>query len=203
MGEVRWLDGEEPALPPGCPHFQTGLLRKERCGDDRRGAFVVATDATRSVTVRDLEITDSRETRVGAVGVRQALPRRGRRAVGAWCFVDHMGPARASPPRGIGVAPHPHVGLQTVTWLVEGEALHRDSLGTEQVVRSGQLDLMTGGRGVSHSEEGIGNYRGTLHGVQLWIAQPSALRPCPTRPRGLTCSRHPTVVGVLRDSRAR
>ncbi|HEX6676592.1 MAG TPA: pirin family protein, partial [Actinomycetes bacterium] len=72
--------------------------------------------------------------------------------------------------------PHPHTGLQTVTWLVAGEVLHRDSLGSEQVIRAGQLNLMTAGQGVSHSEEATGRYRGELHGVQLWIAQPEATR---------------------------
>ncbi len=135
--------------------------------------------ATASVPVGELEITDSRESRVGAIGVRRALPRRGRRTVGAWCFVDHLGPAQVSEQRGMGVAPHPHIGLQTVTWLVEGEALHRDSLGTEQAIRPGELNLMTAGHGIAHSEEGTDTYRGTLHGVQLWIAQPSATRDGP------------------------
>jgi redox-sensitive bicupin YhaK (pirin superfamily) len=137
---------------------------------------MTAACTTRSVAVGDLEITDSRKSRVGAIGVRRALPRQRRRTVGAWCFVDHMGPSRVSPPRGMGVAPHPHIGLQTVTWLVEGEALHRDSLGTEQVIRPGELNLMTAGHGVSHSEEGTDTYHGTLHGLQLWIAQPFATR---------------------------
>jgi hypothetical protein len=92
-----------------------------------------------------LEITQSRESRVGAIGVRRALPRRGRRTVGPWCFVDHMGPALVSAPRGLDIAPHPHIGLQTVTWLLEGEALHRDSLGSEQVIVPGELNLMTAG----------------------------------------------------------
>jgi hypothetical protein len=126
-----------------------------------------------------VEITESRQTQVGALAVRRALPRRGRRTVGAWCFVDHMGPATVSPARGLDVAPHPHIGLQTVTWLLAGEAVHRDSLGSEQVIRPGHLNLMTAGRGVSHSEEGIGHYAGQLHGVQLWIAQPSATRNGP------------------------
>ncbi len=123
-----------------------------------------------------VEVTESRESRVGAFRVRRALPRRGRRTVGAWCFVDHMGPAAIDERHGLDVAPHPHIGLQTVTWLLEGEALHRDSLGTEQVITAGQLNLMTAGRGVSHSEEGTGRYRGRLQGVQLWVAQPSTTR---------------------------
>lgn len=122
-----------------------------------------------------VELTDSRESQVGEFRVRRALPRRGRRTVGAWCFLDHMGPATVGE-GGLGVAPHPHIGLQTVTWLLEGEALHRDSLGTEQPIRPGQLNLMTAGDGVSHSEEGTGRYEGPLHGVQLWVAQPSATR---------------------------
>jgi redox-sensitive bicupin YhaK (pirin superfamily) len=101
-----------------------------------------------------------------------------RRTVGAWCFVDHMGPAEVSAGRGLDVAPHPHIGLQTVTWLFTGEALHRDSLGTEQPIRPGQLNLMTAGHGIAHSEEGTG-YNGTLHGVQLWVAQPEVTRGRP------------------------
>jgi quercetin 2,3-dioxygenase len=123
-----------------------------------------------------LEVTDSRETDVGAFHVRRALPRRGRRTVGAWCFADHMGPAQVTEDRGPDIGPHPHIGLQTVTWLMAGEILHRDSLGTEQLIRPGQLNLMTAGHGVSHAEEGTGSYQGTLHGVQLWVAQPSATR---------------------------
>ncbi|HEX2850947.1 MAG TPA: pirin family protein [Acidimicrobiales bacterium] len=129
--------------------------------------------------VEAIEITESRESRVGAFRVRRALPRRGRRTVGAWCFVDHMGPAAITEDRGLDVAPHPHIGLQTVTWLFEGEAVHRDSLGTEQVITPGELNLMTAGHGVAHSEEGTGRYRGELHGVQLWVAQPSATRDGP------------------------
>ena len=129
-----------------------------------------------AATARTVEITESRSSQVGAFPVRRALPRRARRTVGAWCFIDHMGPAALDEHKGLGVAPHPHIGLQTVTWLVEGEALHRDSLGTEQVIAPGQLNLMTAGHGVSHSEEGTGQYRGELHGVQLWVAQPSSTR---------------------------
>jgi quercetin 2,3-dioxygenase len=123
-----------------------------------------------------VEVTESRESQVGAFRVRRALPRRARRTVGAWCFLDHMGPADIDEAHGLDVAPHPHIGLQTVTWLLDGEAVHRDSLGSEQVIAPGQLNLMTAGGGVSHSEEGTGRYRGRLQGVQLWVAQPSATR---------------------------
>jgi redox-sensitive bicupin YhaK (pirin superfamily) len=126
-----------------------------------------------------VELTDSRQTQVGAFGIRRALPRRGRRTVGAWCFVDHMGPAEVSVDGDFGIAPHPHMGLQTVTWLLAGELVHRDSLGVEQVIRPGQLNLMSAGIGVVHSEERTGRYAGKMHGVQLWVAQPAATRDGP------------------------
>jgi quercetin 2,3-dioxygenase len=126
-----------------------------------------------------VEITPSREASVGAMPVRRALPRRERRTVDAWCFADHMGPELVTETQGLDIGPHPHTGLQTVTWLVAGEVLHRDSLGSEQVIRAGQLNLMTAGDGVTHSEEATGRYRGQLHGVQLWIAQPEATRHGP------------------------
>ena len=124
-----------------------------------------------------VEIGDSRESVVGDVRVRRALPRRHRRTVGPWCFADHLGPVRVTDASGLEIGPHPHTGLQTVTWLLAGEILHRDSLGTEQLVSPGQLNLMTAGAGVSHSEESAG--RGDLHGVQLWVAQPDATRTGP------------------------
>jgi hypothetical protein len=124
----------------------------------------------------DVEIIESREAQVAELRVRRALPTKGRRTVGAWCFVDHMGPESLTPDRSIDVAPHPHMGLQTVTWLFSGEFLHRDSLGSEQLIRAGQLNLMTSGHGVAHSEENPGLRSGELHGVQLWIAQPTSTR---------------------------
>lgn len=86
-----------------------------------------------------------------------------------------MGPGDYDESNPAGVGPHPHTGLQTVTWLVEGELLHRDNLGTEQTITPGQLNLMTAGRGVSHAEESV-HPRGHLHGIQLWVAQPEATR---------------------------
>ena len=130
------------------------------------------------VEAAPIEITPSREAEVGGHRVRRALPRRARRTVGAWCFVDHMGPASVSGPTGAGIGPHPHTGLQTVTWLLSGELRHRDSLGSDQVIKPGQLNLMTAGHGVAHAEEGT-VYRGELHGVQLWVAQPDETRDGP------------------------
>jgi redox-sensitive bicupin YhaK (pirin superfamily) len=123
-----------------------------------------------------VEIIESREAQVAELRVRRALPTKGRRTVGAWCFVDHMGPMSLSPDRSIDVAPHPHMGLQTVTWLFSGEFLHRDSLGTEQLIRAGQLNLMSSGHGIAHSEENPGLRSGEMHGMQLWVAQPSSTR---------------------------
>jgi hypothetical protein len=128
------------------------------------------------VTDNRVEVIESREARVADLRVRRALPTKGRRTVGAWCFVDHMGPITLSPDRSIDVAPHPHLGLQTVTWLFSGEFLHRDSLGSEQLIRAGQLNLMTSGHGVAHSEENPGLRSGEMHGMQLWVAQPSMTR---------------------------
>ena len=111
---------------------------------------------------------------VGVVGpgltVRRALPARARRTIGAWCFLDHAGP---TPPGGtpLRVGPHPHIGLQTFTWMIQGEILHRDSLGTEQLIRPGQVNLMTAGRGIAHSEESVDASKG-VHLAQLWIALP-------------------------------
>jgi redox-sensitive bicupin YhaK (pirin superfamily) len=122
-----------------------------------------------------VEVRPSRQAVVGDTPVRRALPQRGRRTVGAWCFIDHMGPLDPGVTPG-GIGPHPHTGLHTVTWLIQGELVHRDSLGSEQTIRPGQLNLMTAGHGVSHAEEPTGRHGGGLHGVQLWVAQPEATR---------------------------
>jgi hypothetical protein len=134
------------------------------------GGAPVATAAAPSV-----ELVEGRRTSVGGVPVTRLLPKRTRRTVGAWCFIDHMGPvdATAADPQ---IGPHPHIGLQTVTWILEGELLHRDSIGSEQLIRPGQLNLMSAGRGVVHAEESPGGRTGRVHGVQLWVAQPEATR---------------------------
>ncbi|WP_336921793.1 pirin family protein [Aquipuribacter sp. SD81] len=109
-----------------------------------------------------------------AMRVRRTLPSRGRTTIGAWCFVDQYGPARGE--RVMVVPPHPHTGLQTVTWLVGGEALHHDSVGSEQTISPGQLNLMTSGHGVSHGEQSLAGDGTPLHGVQLWVALPEEHR---------------------------
>ncbi|WP_250004310.1 pirin family protein [Actinoplanes sp. M2I2] len=111
--------------------------------------------------------------------VTRTLPNRQRRMVGAWCFLDAYGPHDLAGSGGMRVGPHPHTGLQTVTWLLAGEVLHRDSLGHRQEIRPGQLNLMTAGGGISHSEETPPEHTPVLQGVQLWVALPHAARDMP------------------------
>jgi redox-sensitive bicupin YhaK (pirin superfamily) len=122
-----------------------------------------------------IEVFDAREARVGALKVQRALPQRARRTVGSWCFLDHG--VQPEDSDGGGIGPHPHIGLQTVTWVLSGEFLHRDSLGSEQPIRPGELNLMTAGHGVVHAEERVG--RSPVHVAQLWVAQPSTTRDGP------------------------
>jgi redox-sensitive bicupin YhaK (pirin superfamily) len=98
--------------------------------------------------------------------VRRTLPHKQIRTVGAWCFVDHYGPDR----HRMSVPPHPHIGLQTVSWLLAGEVEHRDSLGSQQTIRPGELNVMTAGHGIAHSEYSVGDPAVAIHGVQLWVA---------------------------------
>ena len=107
--------------------------------------------------------------------VRRTLPNRERTTIGAWCFIDHFGPNKTQDTGGMSVAPHPHTGLQTVSWLFAGEVEHRDSVGSHQLVSPGQLNLMTAGSGIAHSEMSTRNSE-WLHGVQLWVALPDAHR---------------------------
>jgi quercetin 2,3-dioxygenase len=111
--------------------------------------------------------------------VTRTLPNRQRRMVGAWCFLDAYGPHDLTAGPGMRIGPHPHTGLQTVTWLVAGEIRHLDSLGSRQEIRPGQLNLMTAGRGIAHSEETPVQHSGLLQGVQLWVALPDADRDRP------------------------
>lgn len=110
---------------------------------------------------------------VGGLPIARALPVAQRRTIGAWCFLDHAGPARTPPGQGMRVAPHPHTGLQTFSWMMEGEVLHRDSLGTVQLLQPGQVNLMTAGSGICHSEEAQSE---DMHLAQLWIALPNSRR---------------------------
>ena len=124
-----------------------------------------------------LEISEARRGTIGgALEVRRALPGKPRRMVGAWCFLDHAGPLDYAPGEGLAVGPHPHIGLQTFTWMIEGEIEHLDSLGYRQMLRPGQVNLMTAGRGISHAEVSPTDRAGRVHTAQLWIALPDQAR---------------------------
>lgn len=138
-----------------------------------------------------LELSQARKSIVGdALSVRRALPGKPRRMVGAWCFLDHAGPMDYDTGGGLSVGPHPHIGLQTFTWMIEGEVHHHDSLGNHQWIRPGQVNLMTAGRGISHAEVSPTDSPGRVHAAQLWIALPDSERHrepsfqhCPEMPR--------------------
>ncbi len=123
-------------------------------------------------------VLHAREVPLGgprAMRVRRTLPQRERSLIGAWCFIDHYGPDAVRGGPGMDVPPHPHTGLQTVSWLFAGEVEHRDSGGVHAIVRPGELNLMTAGAGICHSEVSTAA-TSTLHGVQLWVALPDSDR---------------------------
>jgi redox-sensitive bicupin YhaK (pirin superfamily) len=123
------------------------------------------------------EVFEARPFQVGdGTEVRRLIPQRRLRTAGAWCFADHYGPEDVSTNEGMQVPPHPHTGLQTVSWLLEGEIVHRDSLGSLQRVGPRELSLMTSGDAISHSEESPEDRPPVLHGVQLWVALPDGRR---------------------------
>ena len=108
--------------------------------------------------------------------VRRIVPNKTRRMIGAWCFLDHYGPDDIKVTGGMWVPPHPHTGLQTVTWVFEGLGLHTDSVGSRQLIRPGQLNVMTAGHGICHAEISPEEAPATLHGVQLWACLPDQVR---------------------------
>jgi redox-sensitive bicupin YhaK (pirin superfamily) len=129
----------------------------------------------------EIEVLEPRDVPLGgprAMTVRRTLPQRQRSLIGAWCFADHYGPDDVAATGGMDVPPHPHTGLQTVSWLFTGEIEHRDSLGSHALVRPGELNLMTGGHGIAHSEVATPDTT-VLHGVQLWVALPEQHRHAP------------------------
>ena len=136
---------------------------------------VCAAGASRGAGVELIEPRDVPLGGLRAMRVRRTLPQRRRSFVGAWCFLDHYGPELVEHSGGMNVAAHPHTGLQTVSWLFEGEIEHRDSAGFHAMVRPGEMNLMTAGHGISHSERSTPDTT-TLHGVQLWVALPESAR---------------------------
>ncbi|MDM1493714.1 pirin family protein [Acinetobacter indicus] len=112
--------------------------------------------------------------------IKRALPSRHKRMIGAWCFLDHAGPVSFPQGDGLDVGPHPHIGLQTFTWMIEGTLMHTDSVGSKQLIRPKQVNLMTAGQGISHTE--VAPEQEThMHAAQLWIALPDAKRNMPSR----------------------
>jgi quercetin 2,3-dioxygenase len=127
-------------------------------------------------TGRQLESYPHRQVHLGTLPILRALPVRDRRLVGPWCFLDRFGPLTFSAGKPMDVAPHPHIGLQTVSWLLDGEVVHDDSLGCEAVLRPGGVNVMTAGAGIAHAEQTPRDNSGRLNGVQLWVALPGEHR---------------------------
>lgn len=125
---------------------------------------------------RRFDAYPTRELHLGELAIRRALPIREHRLVGPWCFLDRFGPLSFSASKPMDVAPHPHIGLQTVSWLLEGEIAHDDSLGSTAVLRPGGVNVMTAGDGIAHAEQTPRDHTGKLNGVQLWTALPDAVR---------------------------
>ena len=139
----------------------------------------------------EFEAHPSREVTLGSLVIQRALPVRGRRLIGPWCFLDRFGPLTFAEGLAMDVAPHPHMGLQTVTWLAEGEIVHDDSLGNEAVLRPGGVNVMTSGHAIAHAERSPANNSGRLSGVQLWTALPDRHR------RGAASFQHVPEVPVF------
>ena len=131
-------------------------------------------------TAANAQIIDPEIKDLGGFSVRRVLPSPGRRMVGPFIFFDHFGPAEFAPGDGIQVRPHPHIGLSTVTYLFEGEVVHRDSLGYVQPIRAEAVNLMTAGRGIVHSERAGDDLQqqSRLHGIQSWMALPLEQEEC-------------------------
>ncbi len=142
----------------------------------------MSTSSITAATVDPIELTiEPRIRSLGEFDVRRVLPAAERRMVGPFVFLDHMGPAVFPPGHGIAVRPHPHIGLATITYLFEGEIMHRDSLGCVQLIQTGAVNLMTAGRGIVHSERASDDLGDTsrLHGIQSWLALPLELEEMP------------------------
>lgn len=138
----------------------------------------LSSSADCSDTVPSIQRVAARSAEIGGtLPVNRVLPTRQRRLIGAWCFLDHAGPARFAAGEGMHVGAHPHTCLQTFTWMIAGEVMHRDSLGNQQVIRPGEVNLMTAGRGIAHTEDSMPDSQ-QLHAAQLWIALPQTLADC-------------------------
>jgi len=148
---------------------------------ERDPAETVADCTAAGDSAAPMLVLEPREVPLGgprAMSVQRTLPQRARSTIGAWCFLDHYGPDDVSLTGGMSVPPHPHIGLQTVSWLFRGEIRHRDSVGSDALVRPGELNLMTAGHGISHTEYST-SATTVPHGVQLWLMLPGEQRDRP------------------------
>jgi hypothetical protein len=127
-------------------------------------------------TQKQFDTYPAREITLGSLSVLRALPVRGRRLIGPWCFLDRFGPLTFTNGQPMDVAAHPHIGLQTVTWLLDGEIVHKDSLECEEILRPGGVNVMTSGHAIAHAEHTPSENTGRLNGVQLWTALPGEHR---------------------------
>ena len=142
------------------------LIKQCQLSDSGEGPLCQEAPVLQKIPTRKAQIGEN-------LTIRRALPHKDRRTIGAWCFLDHFGPLDLKTGE-LDIAPHPHIGLQTFTWTLAGEIMHRDSIGSEQIIQPGQINLMTAGNGIAHSEESLPD--SVLHGVQLWIALPDMVR---------------------------
>jgi redox-sensitive bicupin YhaK (pirin superfamily) len=134
-------------------------------------------DVSRAVEPKVAAVIEPRDRDLGGFIVRRLLPAAEHRALGPYVFFDHFGPTRFAPCQGLDVRPHPHINLATVTYLFDGEIVHRDSLGSQQAIRPGDINWMTAGRGIVHSERTSPELRASgssVHGIQLWVGLPRA-----------------------------
>ena len=142
------------------------------------------------------EILDGDAKDLGEFTVRRTLPHASRQRVGPFIFWDHMGPAEFPPGAGVSVRPHPHIGLATITYLFEGVIMHRDSLGYAQPITRGEVNWMTAGRGIVHSErspEDLVESGSSLHGIQAWVALPTELEETDPRFEHYTSDQIPVI----------
>lgn len=132
-------------------------------------------------TTAAMQVIALRKAEIGqGTVIKRALPSRHKRMIGAWCFLDHAGPVHFPAGQGLDVGPHPHIGLQTFTWMIKGSMMHRDSLGYAQLIQPKQVNLMTAGRGISHTEVAPATET-DMHSVQLWIALPDDKKDMPAQ----------------------
>ena len=154
------------------PHYPRAMSR-------RSTTVAAETCVALGATSARIDSYPNRELALGSLAISRALPVKDRRLVGPWCFLDRFGPLTFNEGKPMDVAPHPHIGLQTVTWLLQGEVVHNDSIGYESVLRPGGVNVMTSGGGIAHAEQTPRDNTGRLNGVQLWVALPESHRHMP------------------------